>query len=140
MDESDLVKLDNTIKGLPGIFSPVVNSPHSAVMQPKSGEDFRKVPWVEFVAPIFSVDTLIKTGVLDFKMSYGWGVELDYCYRALKNGYKTRLCQNIAIHHYGHKSQSDHGEYSHYANIEMNDRLREKYGDKWQEVLKYPQW
>jgi len=100
----------------------------------------RKVPWVEFVCPIISKDVVKRIGLLDTGMPRGWGVELDYCYRAKQAGFNTNLIQTVSTHHYGHKSQSDHAEYSHYANIEMNDRLREKYGDNWQEILNYPQW
>jgi len=132
--------LNKILGGRKGIFSPVVNSPHNAVMSKVGNDQMRQVPWVEFVCPIIHRDVIEAIGLLDNKMPRGWGVELDYCYRAKRARFNTYLVQNIAIHHYGHKSQADHGEYSHYANIEMNDRLKEKYGDNWQEVLKYPQW
>ena len=137
---TDLEALEVILNGERGIFSPVVNSPHTAVMSKKGDKVFRQVPWVEFVCPIIHRDVIEAIGLLDEEMPRGWGIELDYCYRARKAGFNTYLVQDIAIHHYGHKSQADHGEYSHYANIEMNDRLREKYGDNWQEVLNYPQW
>jgi len=133
-------QLEDLVKGEKGIFSPIVNSPHNAVMS-KVGEDkMRQVPWVEFVCPIIHRDVIEAIGLLDDKMGRGWGVELDYCYRAKQAGFNTYLIQDVSVHHYGHMSQDDHAEYSHYANIEMNDRLTEKYGDNWQEILKYPQW
>jgi GT2 family glycosyltransferase len=140
LDYDRLIQLENVVKGKKGIFSPVVNSPHTAVMHKQGDAVQRKVPWVEFVCPIISKDVVKEIGLLDTKMPRGWGIELDYCYRAKQAGFNTNLIQTVSVHHYGHKSQVDHEEYSHYANIEMNDRLREKYGDKWQEVLKYPQW
>lgn len=137
---TDVEMLEVALNGRKGIFSPVVNSPHFGVMS-RQGDDFlREVPWVEFVCPIIHRDVIEVIGLLDKGMPKGWGVELDYCHRAKKAGFNTYLVQDIAIHHYGHKSQSDHTEYSHYANIEMNGRLREKYGDNWQEILNYPQW
>lgn len=137
---TDVEMLEVALNGRKGIFSPVINSPHSGVMS-RQGDDFlRQVPWVEFVCPIIHRDVIEVIGLLDEGMPKGWGIELDYCYRAKKAGFNTYLVQDIAIHHYGHKSQADHGEYSHYANIEMNGRLREKYGDNWQEILNYPQW
>jgi hypothetical protein len=135
-----LHQLENAVKRKKGIFSPVVNSPHSAVMSKQGNATYRKVPWVEFVCPIISKDVVKEIGLLDTGMPRGWGIELDYCYRAKQAGFSTNLIQTVEIYHYGHKSQIDHKEYSHYANIEMNDRLKEKYGDNWQEVLKYPQW
>jgi len=140
LDYDRLIQLENAVKRKKGIFSPIVNSPHNAVMSKKGNATYRKVPWVEFVCPIISKDVVKEIGLLDTGMPRGWGIELDYCYRAKQAGFNTYLVQDIAIHHYGHKSQSDHKEYSHYANIEMNDRLKEKYGDNWQEILSYPQW
>jgi GT2 family glycosyltransferase len=136
----DVEMLEVALNGREGIFSPVVNSPHSGVMSRKGNDLIRQVPWVEFVCPIIHRDVIEVIGLLDKGMPRGWGVELDYCYRAKKAGFGTYLVQDIQIQHYGHKSQVDHGEYSYYANIEMNDRLREKYGNNWQEVLNYPQW
>jgi len=136
----DLEALEIIINGKRGIFSPVVNSPHSGVMSRNGDHLLRQVPWVEFVCPIIHRDVIEVIGLLDEGMPRGWGIELDYCHRAKNAGFNTYLVQDITIHHYGHKSQADHGEYSHYANIEMNDRLTEKYGNNWQEVLNYPQW
>ena len=136
----DVEMLEVALNGRKGIFSPALNSPHWKVMSKAGDELLREVPFVEFVCPIIHRDVIEAIGLLDEGMPRGWGVELDYCYRAKKAGFGTYLVQDIQIHHYGHKSQADHGEYSHYANIEMNDRLREKYGDNWQEVLNYPQW
>jgi hypothetical protein len=140
LDYDRLIQLEDLVKGRKGIFSPVVNSPHNAVMSKIGDDQMRQVPWVEFVCPIIHKDVIKVIGLLDDKMPRGWGIELDYCYRAKQARFNTYLVQDIAIHHYGHKSQADHGEYSHYANIEINDRLTKKYGDNWQEVLKYPQW
>jgi GT2 family glycosyltransferase len=140
LDYDRLIQLENAVKRKKGIFSPIVNSPHNAVMSKQGNATYRKVPWVEFVCPIISKSVVKQIGLLDTRMPRGWGVELDYCYRAKQAGFSINLIQTVSIHHYGHKSQVDHGEYSHYANIEMNDRLRKKYGDNWQEVLSYPQW
>jgi GT2 family glycosyltransferase len=136
----DVEMLEVALNGRKGIFSPTLNSPHWKVMTRTGDEFIREVPWIEFVCPIIHRDVIKAIGVLDEGMPRGWGVELDYCYRAKKAGFSTYLVQDIQIEHYGHKSQTDHGEYSHYANIEMNDRLIKKYGDNWQEILQYPQW
>lgn len=140
MDEDDLLELDKIVAGKDGIFSPALNSPHTAVMSPKSSDELRVVPWIEFVAPIFSRNVLKKVGILDELMPRGWGVELDYCFRAKNRGYETSLCQNRVIHHYGGKSYSEREKHCHISNAEMNDRLSEKYGENWQEILQYPQW
>jgi len=137
---TDVEMLAVAINGRKGIFSPVVNSPHSAVMS-RIGNDFiREVPWVEFVCPIIHRDVIKAIGLLDEEMPRGWGVELDYCYRAKKTGFSTYLVQDIQIHHYGGKSYSDREKHCHISSAEMNDRLSEKYGKNWQEILQYPQW
>lgn len=136
----DVEMLEVALNGRKGIFSPALNSPHWRVMSREGDEFLREVPFVEFVCPIIHRDVIKAVGLLDEGMPRGWGIELDYCYRAKMAGFGIYLVQDISIHHYGHKSQADHSEYSHYANIEMNGRLREKYGDNWQEILNYPQW
>ena len=140
LNASQLNILDNIVKNRSGIFSPSVNSPHSSVMSPSGPGELREVPWIEFICPILSFDVFDDVGYLDMSMSYGWGVELDYCYRAKVLGYKTYLIQNVRIQHYEHRSQDDHSKYSHLANAEMNGALSSKYGDGWQQKLKYPQW
>jgi len=140
MAEGHLEELDKIVKGKSGIFSPSCNSPHKGVMTPVGTDELREVPWVEFIAPIFSKDVLVKTGILDKDLSYGWGVELDYCYRAKNRGFKTSLCQGVGIHHEEHQSQANQAEYAHTAGQEMHHVLQTKYGDNWQEILNYPQW
>jgi len=140
LNYEQLHQLEVLVKNKKGILSPTVNSPHRGVMEAIGDKPFRKVPWVEFVCPIIHKDVVKAIGLLDTGMPRGWGVELDYCYRAKQAGFNTYLVQDVSVHHYGHKSQADHAEYSHYANIEMNDRLTKKYGDNWQEVLSYPQF
>jgi GT2 family glycosyltransferase len=137
---TDFEALEIILNGKRGIFSPVVNSPHAGVMSKKGDKVFRQVPWVEFVCPIIHRDVIKAIGLLDKGMPRGWGVELDYCYRAKKAGFNTYLVQDIATHHYGGKSYSDREKHCHISNIEMNYRLAEKYGDNWQEILQYPQW
>lgn len=135
-----LLKLEEYIQDYSGIFSPTVNSPHAGVMSKKGDLDLREVPWLEFICPIFSSDIINDVGFLDMNLSYGWGVELDYCYRAANIGYKTFLVQNVRIQHYEHRSQENHSEYAHIANLEMNYVLASKYGEGWQEKLNFPQW
>lgn len=138
---SDLIsKMEEYIDGRSGIFSPSVNSPHAAVMSRQGDSALREVPWVEFICPIFSFDVINDVGFLDMNLSYGWGVELDYCYRAYQCYYKTYLIQNVRIQHYEHRSQENHSEYAHIANLEMNGVLALKYGEGWQEKLNFPQW
>ncbi len=126
----------------PGIYSPVVNSPHWKVMHRNNPEDdqIRLVPWLEFVCPIIHKDVIKKIGYLDELMPRGYGVEMDYCYRAKEAGFLTSLIQAYDIYHYGHGSQLSHEEYRTEASSEMNWRLSTKYGENWQKLLQFPQW
>ncbi|MGA1050407.1 MAG: glycosyltransferase family 2 protein, partial [Minisyncoccia bacterium] len=121
----DVEMLEVALNSRKGIFSPALNSPHWRVMSREGNESLREVPFVEFECHIIHREVIKAVGLLDEGMPRGWGIELDYCYRAKMAGFGIYLVQDIAIYNYGHKSQVDHGEYSHYANIEMNDRLRE---------------
>ncbi len=140
LNSSQLDILDQKIGNMDGIFTPSANSPHHSVMSAVGSDDLREVPWIEFICPIISFSVIDTIGLLDTKLLHGWGVELDYCYRASLQNFKTYLVQNVIVHHYEHRSQDNHNNYRHHANSEMNHVLRGKYGDGWQEILKYPQW
>jgi GT2 family glycosyltransferase len=73
-------------------------------------------------------------------MPRGWGIELDYCYRAKQVGFSTNLIQTVSVHHYGGKSYSNREEHCHLSSNEMHSRLIEKYGENWYGILEYPQW
>jgi GT2 family glycosyltransferase len=140
INQEQIDKLMGTIAGKIGIFHLACNSPHHKVMTPVGSEPLRQVPWVEFVAPVFHREVVEKVGMLDEDMSYGWGVELDYCYRAKMQGYDTMLVQNDSMKHFGHKSQGNHNDYIAKASPEMHQVLEKKYGKDWQKKLNYPQW
>lgn len=140
LTKNDLDKLDRIIDTQVGIFSPSCNSPHKKVMDKIGSEPLRNVYWLEFIAPIFHKNIFKNVGFLDLDMSYGWGVEIDYCYRAEMKKYRSYLVQDVRIKHFEHKSQSDHDAYRHEANMEMNHVLRAKYGEDWQNLLRFPQW
>jgi hypothetical protein len=140
LDYDRLIQLENAVKNKKGIFSPIVNSPHAGVMHKQGDAVQRKVPWVEFVCPIISKSVVKKIGVLDTGMPRGWGIELDYCYRAKQVGFSTNLIQTVSVHHYGGKSYSNREEHCHLSSNEMHSRLIEKYGENWYGILEYPQW
>lgn len=140
LTDSQVEQAMRYIDGRDGIFHIACNSPHIKVMTAQGSEPLREVPWVEFVAPIISRKVIDAIGGLDSDMSYGWGVELDYCYRAKKAGYSSFLAQRVDMCHYGHKSQESHQEYIQKASPEMHRVLEKKYGTDWKNKLSYPQW
>lgn len=140
LNSDDLAQLNYLLEDKIGIYSPTVNSPHQKVMSKIGQQSIRNVYWIEFIAPIFHQEVLNNVGLLDSNMSYGWGVELDYCYRAELKRYYSYLVQDVKIRHFEHQSQDNHQEYCHEANREMNGVLASKYGTGWQELLRFPQW
>lgn len=120
-----------------GIFSPSSNSPHPEVMAKVGDVPARTVPWLEFICPIISRDVIEQVGFLDDKMSLGWGIDIDYCYRASAFGFGCTLIQCIQIEHYEHKSQDSHRKYGIMAQKEMDDVLMAKYGTEWRRILKF---
>lgn len=140
LTKNNLLILNDIIKKQEGIFSPSCNSPHRSVMNPIDNNDIRKVPWVEFICPIIHKNIIKNIGILDLDMRHGWGVEVDYCYRASLREYQTFLVQSCEVQHYEHQSQDDHSKYCDIANHEMNYFLMEKYGPNWHSLLQYPQF
>jgi hypothetical protein len=140
LNKNNLILLNKIINNKVGIFSPSCNSPFKKVMSRQNNESLREVPWVEFICPIIHKDIIKDVGLLDFDIKHGWGIEIDYCYRAKKKDYHIFLAQDCEIQHYEHQSQDDHGAYSHIASTEMNHFLSLKYGSGWQPILQYPQF
>ena len=129
--------INERVGGRQGIFSASCNSPHPEVMSPEGNAGTRLVDWLEFVSPVFSRDVVQDVGYLDEQMTLGWGIDIDYCYRAKQKGYTCTLLQNIQFTHYEHKSQDSHYEYSIKAQDEMDNALLKKYGANWRKTLRF---
>jgi GT2 family glycosyltransferase len=129
--------LEKIIGDSSGIFTPIVNSPHHKMMEKQSDRELDEVPWIEFICPVISMDVLKAVGILERRLSLGWGIDLDYCYRSKLMGYKNFLLNNISVTHYEHKSQENYQEYSREATLEMNNILRLKYGSEWRSILNF---
>lgn len=133
----DFWAINERVGGREGIFSASCNSPHPEVMSPVGIVAKRTVDWLEFVAPVFSRDVVRDVGYLDEAMTLGWGIDIDYCYRAKQNGYTCTLLQSIQFTHYEHQSQDSHYEYGIAAQKEMDDALLQKYGANWRQTLRF---
>lgn len=139
LNADQFMHLQNVVGSMDGIFSPSSNSPHPEVMAVYGQAKTRTVPWLEFICPIISRSVIESTGMLDDQMSLGWGIDIDYCYRASKNNMKCTLIQDCVIEHYEHKSQKSHRQYGLMAQLEMDTVLNEKYGQDWRKILKFKQ-
>lgn len=140
LKKENILFLNSLIQNKEGIFTPYCNSPHKSVMNPIGDQDIRKVPWIEFICPIIHKNVIKNIGLLDLDMRHGWGVEVDYCYRASLDNYNSFLIQSCGIEHYEHQSQDDHSSYCDIAGWEMNHFLMQKYGPNWHSLLQYPQF
>ena len=119
----------------PGIYSPLVSSFHEFMFTKFKEYPFRSTPWIEFVCPIIHTSVIESIGFLDSKLTLGYGIDLDYCFRARSLGYGVNLLQNVFVNHYGHKSQSNRKEYNTQAVLEMENVLLQKYGSNWKTEL-----
>jgi GT2 family glycosyltransferase len=128
----DIKEIENMIQCKEvGIYSPRVNSPHYQMTI--AGD----TDWIEFVLPIIHKEVIEKIGYLDDLMPRGWGIDLDYCYRAKKEGFNIEILPTRQIKHYEHKSILSEQDYMQKASEEMNSVLTEKYGEGWQKLLKF---
>jgi GT2 family glycosyltransferase len=128
----DTLEIERLLRMKPaGIYSPIVNSPHPQMY--KAGE----VNWVELVIPIIHKKVIDRIGYLDEDMIRGWGVDMDYCYRAKKWGFNIEILPTRAIKHYEHKSIGNIPDYVDKASSEMNTFLKNKYGANWKKILDY---
>ena len=78
-------------------------------------------------ATLIKREALNKVGLLDELFSPGNFEDNDYGIRLLENGYKSILCHNSYIFHFGSKSFGKNRE-SYYERLKIN---RNKFKDKW---------
>lgn len=86
-----------------GIIAASCNSPHSQ-MPKQPGMGLRLVPFVEFVAPLIRTEVFHRIGMLDERFSLGWGVEVDFCWRARGAGYFVAVSDAVSIRHLQHQT------------------------------------
>jgi len=133
-----LLKIESILKEAPpGIYSPLINSFHTFMSAPRRNDldFFRYEPWVEFVCPIIHRDVISAAGFLDTSLTLGYGIDIDYCYRAKSLGFNAGLIQDVYVQHFGHKSQKNHQEYNKDGILEMDKVLSDKYGVEWKDKL-----
>jgi len=136
LDYDRLVELENILERSPqGIYSPLVSSFFDFMFTKKNENLFSSTPWLEFVCPIIHKDVIRSIGLLDEKLTLGYGIDIDYCYRARNLGYGINLIQNVFVRHFGHKSQENRQEYNNTAVQEMEKVLLNKYGADWKSKL-----
>lgn len=68
--------------------------------------------------------------------NYGWGADLDYCYRIRQAGYKVIATERAYMNHF-HQGSAKHVEpdWSGSAAKEMDEGMFNKYGPGWREFV-----
>ena len=136
LDSVRFVELEEILKKAPpGIYSPLVSSFFDFMFTRKTDYLYRSTSWIEFVCPIFHKDVIRSIGLLDEKLTLGYGVDIDYCHRARSLGYGINLIQDVFVKHFGHKSQENRQDYNKTAVLEMENVLLDKYGADWKSKL-----
>lgn len=91
------------------------------------------VPYVEFTAPIISLELWDKIGGLDESCPHDWGNDLLFGYQAWELGYTPMVYNNFTFHHFGRASTP---HFNHRTFKEgMLRYLEEKLGQNWESVM-----
>ena len=103
-----------------------------------SREGLREVPFVDGTAFAMTSRTISHVGLLDEKRFgvYGWGSDIDYCWRMRQAGLKVAVTFDAFINHF-HQGSAKFVEddWSGKAGMEMEAGMNEKYGEGWRERL-----
>jgi GT2 family glycosyltransferase len=110
-------------------------------LNPKA-KDGASVPFVEWTAPLVSVEAWENVGRLQAEMGY-WGFDLDWSYRAKRAGYKLIACTTLSLEHdYLRNKHEDEHTVTRLRRAERAKTdeatealLRATWGDDWLEML-----
>ncbi|MGD8777575.1 MAG: glycosyltransferase [Ignavibacteria bacterium] len=85
-------------------------------------------PRVAFLCTLIKKEVIDKIGGLDERFSPGNYEDDDYCLRSQVAGYKTVVCKDVFIHHFGSRSFKANGNDKYDSLLNIN---RQKFIDKW---------
>lgn len=91
------------------------------------------VPYVEFTAPIVSLELWDKLGGLDESCPNSWGNDIKFGYDAWGLGYKPEVLRDFSFHHFGKKSTPLFNQ--KLFSDKMVAYLENLYGKDWQRVI-----
>lgn len=110
------------------------NSPYSFL---RPSDAFSTVPFVEFTAPVISLETLEKVGFLDERFSMGYGVDYDYSIRCIENGIRPYVLPAPGFDHLEHRNMVNKTQYIRQAVDECRKGMEKKYGKDWRKRLDF---
>lgn len=120
-------------------LTPSFNSAYKHLYKQTNKENVRTVSVVEFTAPFVNLQYYKELGGFNPVYTLGWGVEMEYCYKARKAGLLNLVSDQMEFHHIGSdtiKTQTDAKKYRNEATKELTENLRLNLGDDWRELLR----
>jgi GT2 family glycosyltransferase len=116
------------------ILSPSFNSCWRQMK--KTGGGLREVKFVEFTAPAIKTEVFDRIGLFEERMTKGYAVDADFCFRAAQRGLKTFVDDGSSFIHLEHqtiKTTATFPTYSREASLEMARVMKDKYGATWRQ-------
>lgn len=92
--------------------------------------EYPEVPSAEGFCFCITKETVDKIGVLDTVFGKGYHEEIDYCYRAWKNGIKSVLIDDLYVYH---KNNVSFGAAKRKEYMEINSKV---FNERWQNFYK----
>jgi len=97
------------------------------IRKTKKGKGF-EFPRVTLMCTLISRKVIEKIGGLDERFTPGNFEDDDFCLRSQIAGFKTYICEDVFVHHYGSKSFLKEGDHRYLELLEGN---RQIFVEKW---------
>ena len=104
--------------------------------KPETNGGLRRVQYIDFVAPMISVDAWKQVGPLDVE-TFGWGhgLDVDWTQRAKKLAFPLFIDDSLQITHEHPGTTTDkQGTSTEHMQMGWQRKLIEKYGDSWDKL------
>lgn len=112
------------------MFTPSYNAWNRSSHNQGTG-NLRETGFMEFCAPVIKKSVFERVGFFDETFALGYGVELDFIYRAKQKGIKVWVDDGSEFYHIGHQTIGGNGgllDYQAKGNAERDRAMKKKYG------------
>jgi GT2 family glycosyltransferase len=125
---TNLVRVRSFVKDLPEYKNN--GESYDRILRDKYPRKYVESDWVTFFCALIKKEVFEKIGLLDEDFKLGYGDDGDYCYRAIKSGFKISVVLDTFVFHDGGKTFSffECGDGTPYRNS-VHDHLRKKHPD-----------
>lgn len=118
-----------------GIMTPAFNSPHGLFWAQRGSVGIRQVPWIDWTGPMVNMKFWREMGGFDPDF-YGYGADLDICWRGRKAGWYYCVLDTVSFHHIGSVSALRNGVQGIQGDLgRMANLLKMKHGLDWQMMM-----